>query len=543
VTLHPSLHFWCCLSISQINSTEEKWLGEEEEVRYYWSGHCISMHFPFPGSKRDARGQTKEEELPFIADFTNPPAALDVVDGSVQSSNPSGISPSTSISTTSIAPTIVQSSVGEDTPTSTASIASTTPESGARHQTTSESGAPKLREDGSQVPMTARELSALVEEKAAQMFRQFVEAKEKEDYARHVQHQEEERVRQALKLKEDSHVQRALAASMEDLDVMTPERRAIVEMAMLSPAESAAKRARVAGLSATHQMQLSSSNQLSAPQGRPALEDENEFTAFKYASPSKPIGCQPSGAQTGRSAVTPAAPVRPRICRVVLHQVTMRGGDVLNIGVCLQNTGSKQNVQFLMGGSADEAFNAEFMVHQRSKDVPEDDLYASFPIPFDRFLLPNELMGRFTRVGTNLDAFVSVGTGTSIPLKDQYREGFEADIRKAGTKPAISERMIPASLWAVNITDKGPTSLRSAELQELFDYVCGIFDGFVDLTCQYSSEYLSCGCCVLNLMLNFLQRRHPSSTSLATSDNMPSKIGKIFDFIPVIINSSNGLQR
>jgi hypothetical protein len=24
---------------------------------------------------------------------------------------------------------------------------------------------------------------------------------------------------------------------------------------------------------------------------------------------------------------------------------------------------------------------------------------------------------------------------------------------------------------------------------------------------------------------------------------MPSKIGKIFDFIPVIINSSNGLQR
>jgi len=152
---------------------------------------------------------------------------------------------------------------------------------------------------------------------------------------------------------------------------------------------------------------------------------------------------------------------------------------VLNIGACLQNTGSKQNVQFLMGGSADEAFNAEFMAHQRSKDVPEVDLNASFPIPFDRFLLPNELMGRFTRVGTNLDAFVSVGTGTSIPLKDQYREGFEADIRKAGTKPAISERMIPASLWAVNITDKGPTSLRSAELQELFDYVCGIFDGML----------------------------------------------------------------
>ena len=423
------------------------------------------------------------------ANFLNASAALEVDDEIIQSS----IEPNTSTSSAFIASTIVQSSVGADTSTSTASIATMTPESRARHQTTSETGALKLREDGSPVPMTVGELSALVEERAEKRFRQFMEAKEKEDFVRHVQYQEEEQLRQALKQKEISHVQSALAASMEDLDVMSPERRAIVEMAMLSPSEVAAKRARLAGQSATQQMQLSSLSQVPTPQGRPALEDENEFTAFKYTSPSKPIGRQPSGAQAGRTSVTPATPVRPRICRVVLHQVTMRGGEVLNIGVCLQNTGSKQNVQFLMGGTADDAFNTEFMAHQRSKGVQEDDLFASFPIPFDRFLLTNELMARLTRVGTNLDAFVSVGTGTSIPLKDQYREGFEADIRKGGTKPAISERMIPASLWAVNITDKGPTSSRSAELQELFDYLCGIFDGFVDLTCQYSREYLSCG--------------------------------------------------
>lgn len=443
-----------------------------------------------------------------MANFTNASAALEVEDEMGQSSigpntftSTASIAPTivqtsdtyTYTSTVPIAPTIVQPSVQADTSTSTASIAVTTPESGARHPTTSESGAPKLREDGSQVPMTARELSALVEERVEQRFRQRMEAKEMEDHLRHVQHQEEERGRQALKQKEESHVQSAFAASMEDLDVMPPERRAFIEMAMLSPAEVAAKKAKVAGQSATHQMQLSSPSQLSAPQVRPALEDENEFTAFKYSSPSKPIGRQSSGAQAGRTAVTPATPVKPRICRVVLHQVTMRGGAVLNIGVSLQNTGSKQNAQFLMGGTADEAFNAEFMAHQRSKGVQDDDLYASFPIPFDRFLLTNELMARVTRVGTNLDAFVSAGTGTAIPLKDQYREGFEVDISKGGTKPSISERMIPASLWAVNITDMGPTSLRSAELQELFDYVCGCFDGFVDLKCLYSSEYLSCG--------------------------------------------------
>ena len=380
------------------------------------------------------------------ANFLNASAALEVDDGIIQSS----IEPNTSTSSAFIASTIVQSSVGADTSTSTASIATMTPESRARHQTTSETGALKLREDGSPVPMTAVELSALVEERAEKRFRQFMEAKEKEDFLRHVQYQEEEHLRQALKQKEISHVQSALAASMEDLDVMSPERRAIVEMAMLSPSEVAAKRARLAGQSATQQMQLSSLSQVPTPQGRPALEDENEFTAFKYTSPSKPIGRQPSGAQAGRTLVTPATPVRPRICRVVLHQVTMRGGEVLNIGVCLQNTGSKQNVQFLMGGTADDAFNTEFMAHQRSKGVQEDDVFASFPI-------------------------------------------FEADIRKGGTKPVISDRMIPASLWAVNITDKGPTSSRSAELQELFDYLCGIFDGFVDLTCQYSREYLSCG--------------------------------------------------
>jgi hypothetical protein len=323
--------------------------------------------------------------------------------------------------------------------------------------------------------MTASELSTLVREEAEKMVRQIMEAKEKEAFQLQVQNEEDKRLREeALKVKENSQVQRALSASLEDLDVMSPEQRRIVEMAMLSPSEVAAKKARLAS------------------------EEENEFTAFKFASPAKPIGRQLSGAQAGRTAVTPATPVRPRICRVVLHQVTIRGGDVLNIGVSLQNTGSKQNVQFLMGGTADEAFNAEFMAHQKSKGVEGDDLYPSFPIPFDRFLLTNELMTRVSRVGTNLDAFVCVGTGTSIPLKDQYREGFEADIRKGGTKPAISDRMIPASLWAVNITDKGPTSLRSAELQDLFDYVCGIFDGFVDLTCQYSSKYLSCGCCVLN---------------------------------------------
>jgi hypothetical protein len=274
------------------------------------------------------------------------------------------------------------------------------------------------------------------------------------------------REQEALKVKEASQLQTALAASLEDLDVMSPDQRRTVDLAMLSPSEVAAKKARLAS------------------------EEANEFMEFTYRSPSKPIGRQPSGAQAGRIAVTPAIPARPRICRVVLHQVKMRGGDVLNIGVSLQNTGSRENVLFLMGGTADEHFNTEFIAHQKSKGVEGDDLYLSFPIPFQRFLLTNELMTRLTRAGANLDAFVCVGTGTAIPLKDQYREGFEADIRKGG-KPVISDRMIPASLWAVNVTDKGPTSLRSQELQDLFDYVCGIFDGFVDLTCQYSSECLS----------------------------------------------------
>lgn len=161
---------------------------------------------------------------------------------------------------------------------------------------TPERGAPKLRIDGSQVGMTGSELSTLVREEAEKMVRQIMEAKEKETYQLQVKMEEEKRLREkALKVKEDSHLQSALAASLEDLEVMSAEQRSVVEMAMLSPTEVAAKKAKLAS------------------------QEENEFMAFTYKSPSKPIGRQPSGGQATRSAVTPTIPVRPRICRMVLH--------------------------------------------------------------------------------------------------------------------------------------------------------------------------------------------------------------------------------
>ena len=122
-------------------------------------------------------------------------------------------------------------------PTSTVLTAATTPERGA----------PKLRMDGSQVGMTASELSTLVREEAEKMVRQIMEAKEKEAFQLQVQNEEDKRLREeGLKVKENSQVQRALSASLEDVDVMSPEQRRVVEMAMLSPSEVAAKKARLA---------------------------------------------------------------------------------------------------------------------------------------------------------------------------------------------------------------------------------------------------------------------------------------------------------
>ena len=87
-------------------------------------------------------------------------------------------------------------------PTSTVLTAATTPERGA----------PKLRTDGSQVGMTASELSTLVREEAEKMVRQIMEAKEKEAFQLQVQNEEDKRLREeALKVKENSQVQRALS--------------------------------------------------------------------------------------------------------------------------------------------------------------------------------------------------------------------------------------------------------------------------------------------------------------------------------------------